>query len=290
MENAKKEKAQKSEEKAKKCYQDTFLFLKNECLCICAIIKYICKGINCFFKWIYKKLNSINYLFNLSKRLGYLAVVVAIFFFFAERDNRRKAKHYQAWQAINSAQGKTGSGGRIDALQDLNEDGVSFRYIDLSIAELREIDLKSAKLIYANLSWTQLILAHLERSDFSGTFFYCTKLSEAHLDGADFKGTTIIASDFPDATLIGADFKNATIIASDLSNANLTDIIDWKEIKDMKNTNIYGVKNAPDGFKEFAKNDMGAVEIKKRDEWEKKRDDTLRGMVVDHRLKTFKYR
>src|SRR5262245_5889236 len=37
----------------------------------------------------------------------------------------RKAANYQAWQVINSAQGKGGSGGRIHALHDLISSGVS---------------------------------------------------------------------------------------------------------------------------------------------------------------------
>ena len=38
---------------------------------------------------------------------------------------RVKQSHYAAWQLVNSAQGQIVSGGRIDALQDLNKDHVS---------------------------------------------------------------------------------------------------------------------------------------------------------------------
>ena len=46
----------------------------------------------------------------------------AVIFYFTESGDRRKQKHYHAWQVINTAQGKNGSGGRIEALQELNED------------------------------------------------------------------------------------------------------------------------------------------------------------------------
>lgn len=65
-------------------------------------------------------------------RLGHLAIIVAVIFYIkgcSERnmqaENQRKAKHYQAWQVINSAIGQKSSSGRMDALQDLNKDGIS---------------------------------------------------------------------------------------------------------------------------------------------------------------------
>ena len=44
----------------------------------------------------------------------------------------RKSRHYTAWQTINSALGKPGNGGRTDALQDLNRDGIQLDGISLS--------------------------------------------------------------------------------------------------------------------------------------------------------------
>src|SRR5579864_3227078 len=54
--------------------------------------------------------------------LGIFSVLIAIVFYFAESGDRKKQKHYQAWQVINTAQGKGGSGGRIEALHELNAD------------------------------------------------------------------------------------------------------------------------------------------------------------------------
>src|SRR5438309_2166833 len=56
--------------------------------------------------------------------LGTFSILVAVVFYFADSGDRIKQKHYQAWQVINTAQGKGGSGGRIEALQELNADGV----------------------------------------------------------------------------------------------------------------------------------------------------------------------
>src|SRR5581483_10802597 len=54
--------------------------------------------------------------------LGSFSVLVAVVFYFSESNDRIMQRHYQAWQVINTAQGKGGSGGRIEALQELNAD------------------------------------------------------------------------------------------------------------------------------------------------------------------------
>jgi hypothetical protein len=59
---------------------------------------------------------------------GTLSLLVAAVSYFAESKDRIKQKHYQAWQVINAAQGKGGSGGRIDALEELHQDGVPVCY------------------------------------------------------------------------------------------------------------------------------------------------------------------
>src|SRR6201997_5166166 len=56
------------------------------------------------------------------ERLGSFSVLIAVIFYFAESGKRTRAGHYQAWQVINTAQGKGGSGGRIEALQELKSD------------------------------------------------------------------------------------------------------------------------------------------------------------------------
>ena len=79
-----------------------------------------------------------------------------------------KAKHYQAWQLINSGHGQSGSGGRIDALQDLAKDKVSLAAVDLSGATLTRINLPRADLREADLEGTNLKGANLDGTDLRG--------------------------------------------------------------------------------------------------------------------------
>src|ERR1700740_1116372 len=68
--------------------------------------------------------------------LGAFTVLVGVIYYFAQGPDRVKLKHYQAWQVINTAQGKGGSGGRIEALTELNNDGQPLVGVDVSDAFL----------------------------------------------------------------------------------------------------------------------------------------------------------
>src|ERR1700678_929950 len=60
-------------------------------------------------------------LLELLEYCGSFSILIAVIFYFMEAPDREEARHYQAWQVINTAQGKGGSGGRIDALRELNQ-------------------------------------------------------------------------------------------------------------------------------------------------------------------------
>src|ERR1017187_10264579 len=84
------------------------------------------------------------------------SVLIAGIFYFSESGDRLKQKHYQAWQVINTAQGKGGSGGRIEALQELNHDRIPLVGVDVSGAFLQNLRLEHARLLRANFSTADL--------------------------------------------------------------------------------------------------------------------------------------
>src|SRR6266481_8884426 len=104
--------------------------------------------------------------------LSSFSVLIAVIFYFSESGDRVKARHYQAWQVINTAQGKGGSGGRIEALQELNEDKVPLVGVDVSDAYLQEV---------------RLIDADLRRSDFRGADLRKAVLRHSDLEGANLR-------------------------------------------------------------------------------------------------------
>jgi hypothetical protein len=183
--------------------------------------------------------------------LGTFSVLIAVIFYFAESGDRKKQKHYQAWQVINTAQGKGGSGGRIEALHELNEDhvplvgvdasgsflqGVELRKANMLRCDLEGADLRDSVLTGANLAFSSLKSANFRQSDLAGADLHSADMSETDLNGANLTGVD----------LAGADLTNADLRSADLKSAH------WEKIKSIEQANVYGIRNAPAGFVEWA--------------------------------------
>ncbi len=183
--------------------------------------------------------------------VGSLSVLVAVLFYFSESGDRAKQKHYQAWQVINTAQGKGGSGGRIEAMQELNADHVPLVGVDVSGAFLQGIRLARAKLLRSNFSAADVRNGDFRNADFTNADLTSANFRAGDFYRASFQGAQLSNVDLVGANLAEVNFSGANLADADLRQANLSDIR-WREITNLKNTNIYGVKNAPDGFVPWA--------------------------------------
>jgi uncharacterized protein YjbI with pentapeptide repeats len=198
---------------------------------------------------------------------GTLSILIAVIFYFAETDLRKKQRHYQAWQVINTAQGKGGAGGRIEALEELNKDRVPLVGLDVSDAFLQGIKLNGANLDRANFSSADVregsfVDAQMEYANLaSGNFRNCS-FRNADLRNATLQDADLQAANLSEADLSGADLSKADLRLSDLHN------VKWSQIADLKLANIFGVKNAPPDFSSWA-TQKGAVSIESDDEWSK---------------------
>lgn len=210
-----------------------------------------------------------------------ISLVVGLIKYYREAGDRRKAKHYQAWQVINSATHKGGSGGRLDALQDLVQDHVSLVGIDLDNAWLC-----GAKLPYANIRHASLCDTILSEADLRRARLNCCKAQRvsfhnARLDGATLADSDLSGGNFVGSDLVGAWFDGTTMVWADLLYANLRetsfyqadlryvrleDIRGWQAIKNISCANIWGVIGAPAGFRSWALSN-GAVEVETDEEW-----------------------
>ena len=198
--------------------------------------------------------------------VGSFSILVAVIFYFADAGDRLKQKHYQAWQVINTAQGKGGNGGRIEALQELNEDRVSLVGVDLTDSYLQEVKLIGADLRRANLRGADLKKSVLRKSDLEDAKLHSANLRGADLSSTNLSDASIEDADLTDARLELANLHGATLDRADLRNADLRGVRDWSAIKSIHLANIHGVKNAPDGFADWAKK-AGAVNIADDAEW-----------------------
>lgn len=202
------------------------------------------------WEWVAFALSNWTFL-EVLEYLGSFSVLVAVVFYFSESGDRVKQRHYQAWQVINTAQGKGGSGGRIDALQELNEDKVPLVGVDVSSAFLQGIHLQKANLLRSNFS-----SADLRNSDLSGCNFTLANLNSANFRGAkldrasfaeaDLRNTDLNGSSLTVANLFGATLDDADLRGADLAN------VQWQGIRSVAGTNLAGVRNPPAGFVDWA--------------------------------------
>jgi hypothetical protein len=205
-------------------------------------------------------------IFEVLEYAGSFSILVAVIFYFADAGDRLKQKHYQAWQVINTAQGKGGNGGRIEALHELNEDHVSLVGVDLADSYLQEVKLIGADLRRSNLRGADLKKAVLRKSDLEASNLHSANLRGADLSSTNLSGVDLEDSDLADARLESANLHEANLERADLRNADLRGVRDWAAIKTMRWANIHGVKNAPDGFVDWAKK-AGAVDVADDGEW-----------------------
>jgi hypothetical protein len=207
-------------------------------------------------------------IFELLEYVGTLSILFAVIFYFADAGDRLKQKHYQAWQVINTAQGKGGSGGRIEALQELNEDHVPLVGVEASDSYLQDIRLIGADLRRSDLRGADLRHAVFRKSNLEGANF-----RSANMRDADFESANLLDANFFDADLNGARLRRtnlhgANLERADLRNLDLSEAREWRDIKSIRLANIHNLKSAPEGFIDWAKG-RGAVELRDDADWNK---------------------
>ena len=209
------------------------------------------------WEWIAYGLSRWSFL-EVLEYLSSFSVLVGVIFYFSESGARVKQRHYQAWQVINTAQGKGGSGGRIEALQELNEDKIPLVGVDVSSAFLQGVRLEHANLLRADMS-----AADLRRCDLASADLTFGELHDANFRGSNLENASFSNADMKDTDLVGSDLAGADLTQADLSGADLRSAnlaqVKWKTIKSIKSANIAGVKAAPAGFVQWALAN-GAVE------------------------------
>ncbi len=202
------------------------------------------------FEWMAFALSHWSFL-EVLEYLGSFSVLVAVIFYFSESGDRLKQKHYQAWQVINTAQGKGGSGGRIEALQELDQDGVPLVGVDVSGAFLRGIRLPRAALVRSNFNAVDARNSDFHGADFTESNLQWGNFRESNLGGANFRDADLSNADLCAADLSGADLDGTKLDAADLSNANLSNI-KWQKLKSLTGASLWKVRNPPPGFLEWA--------------------------------------
>ena len=104
---------------------------------------------------------------------------------------------------------------------------------------------KRANLFRADLRWANLPDTDLRQLNLNEVDFYGANLYRANLEGANLN-----RANFEKANLREANLKSVNLIQGNLSRADMLGV-KWQEMHISK-ANIWGIKNPPDGFKEWS--------------------------------------
>jgi hypothetical protein len=145
--------------------------------------------------------------------IGKLSLLGALLVWLCEKrersenfENAKRSRHYAAWQTINSASGRPGNGGRTDALEDLNRDGVSLAGVDVSGSAVfaTGLILTNASLVNANFRGARLIGVTFSGADLSNAHFDAINCTFGKFIGAKMNGITLT-----NTTFFGCDFLSS---------------------------------------------------------------------------------
>lgn len=203
-----------------------------------------------FWQWLAWLLGNWSFL-EVLEYLGSFSVLIAVIFWFGDSRHRMEQRHYEAWQVINTAQGKGGSGGRIDALEELNADHMALTGVDLSSAFLQGIHLPGARLARASFGAADLRDSDLHKADLSWASLHFTNLRDSNLRRVLFDHADLSDADLSGSELSDSDFDGADLSDADLHDADLSGIA-WQQIAAIRGANIADVRHAPAGFGAWA--------------------------------------
>jgi hypothetical protein len=190
----------------------------------------------------------IEFLADFVKFWQIVAFVFGAYQFWANRRERLAAdkvreaqelldSNYQAWLVVNSAQGKGGSGGRIDALTNLARNKQSLAGVNVDGAWLVGADLRGADLAHASFKDANL----------QGALLSGANMKHANLEGANLTAAQLEGTDLQGARVAGARFSAASLLRADLA-----DLVGWREIAAVNYARLQDVQRAPVGFREWA--------------------------------------
>ncbi len=168
--------------------------------------------------------------FSILGKLGNLAIVIAVVSLVFVEDRRHNNQVFNAWQTITSAQGQSGSGGRIEANKFLNSRPLRFPWIGWTKKgwywerQKQECILKRLP----GLRWQRQPLVGLSAP--SNAYLVSILLCGANLRLADLEG----------ANLNGANLSGARLRLADLSGAHLS----GADLREVRNLTPKQVKSA----------------------------------------------
>lgn len=128
----------------------------------------------------------------------------------------------------------------------------------------------------------ELNQADLHGKDLSDSVLFEAALHQADLGDADLRRCELAWAEMNDANLAGANIAGANMYCVDLRGANLEGLLGWRDVEVWRVANLYGVKNAPPGFLEWALTEAGGVSLEDGERWRESIVDDWLGRPYRH--------
>lgn len=156
-----------------------------------------------------------------------LSIVTAAFLYLFEGTQRRQRENLAAMEVILSCQQARArlSHARNDALETLSRRGIWLDGLDLSLAQLDDLQAPHARWRAVNLQNASLRRACLHDTDLQEADLSGADLRQARLEHADLRGAMLRGCDLRGADLRGADLRGADTAGACLDGALLDDAL-----------------------------------------------------------------
>ena len=139
----------------------------------------------------------------------------------------------------------------------------------LSLTQKGKPQSSVATLSYGvDLEGAILTAISLKQLPFRSVYMPGADLRSAKLVGCDFAGAHLDHADLSDSDLTQANLAARSLLGVDFTNADLSAAVGWGDENDtpIYLANIHGIKNAPEGFREWALKG-GAVDEPSKETW-----------------------
>ena len=203
--------------------------------------------------------------FTILGRLGQLAFIVAVVSFVFGENVRRNNEVFAAWTTITAANGQSGSGGRIEALEFLNSRPLKFPWIgwtekgwywdegeeECKLKRLWGLRWEKQPLVglsapRAYLAGICLCGANLDGANLQEAYLGEINLQQANLEEANLQNAFLIEANLQSAYLKEANLQNANLARANLQDAILGEfsrdilLIISSRGANLQDTNLWG--------------------------------------------------
>jgi uncharacterized protein YjbI with pentapeptide repeats len=142
---------------------------------------------------------------------------------------RRVNRDARRFRLHSLAAGRRGCERRVSS-------GSGFKWSKLASCNFRSADIRDGSFVGSQLKYADLTSANLRHAN----------LQKADLQNANLEDADLFGADLGQADLTGAHLGKADLRNTDFQGTK------WQEIAEIKLANVFGVKNAPSGFLEWA--------------------------------------